>query len=153
MGQLTGPKVLAIAVSAFGVVIGVNVLLAVKAVKTFPGIEVRNSYEASQTFDQDKAAQLALHWTVKARYADGRLEIEMTGPGGLPADVAEIDALVGWATSTKDDMYPELTRDGAVFHADVQIPDGNFNIRLKAVASDGTEFRQRIPLYILNGHS
>ena len=48
---LTGRKVLLIAVVAFGVIIGVNVLMAVKAISTFPGLEVQNSYVASQVFD------------------------------------------------------------------------------------------------------
>ena len=46
--ELTGGKVLAITVSAFAIIIGVNVLLAFKAVSTFPGLEVENSYVASQ---------------------------------------------------------------------------------------------------------
>ena len=48
---LTGKHVLAITLVAFGVIIGVNVLMAVKAVGTFPGLEVANSYVASQDFD------------------------------------------------------------------------------------------------------
>jgi nitrogen fixation protein FixH len=56
MAEMTGRKVLAITVSAFGVIIAVNFLLAYKAVSTFPGLEVPNSYVASQTFDADRAA-------------------------------------------------------------------------------------------------
>ncbi|MDZ4134978.1 MAG: FixH family protein, partial [Paracoccaceae bacterium] len=44
MAELTGRKVLVITVSAFAVIIGVNLLLAYKAVSTFPGLEVKNSY-------------------------------------------------------------------------------------------------------------
>ena len=59
MAELTGKHVLGITVGAFAVIIGVNVLLAVKAVSTFPGLEVDNSYVASQGFDKRKAAQEA----------------------------------------------------------------------------------------------
>ena len=38
--ELTGRKVLLIFVIAFGVIIGVNVFMAVNAVRTFPGLEV-----------------------------------------------------------------------------------------------------------------
>lgn len=153
MGELTGPKVLAIAVAAFGIIIGVNLLLAYKAVATFPGIEVKNSYVASQEFDKTRAAQLALGWDVAAHYGDGVLEISMTGPDGGPAEVANMVALVGWATSTRDDVTPEFTRKGAVYATPLALRDGNWNIRLKATAPDGTEFSQRIPLYISGGQS
>lgn len=54
-------KFLMIVIAFFGVVIAVNVTMAVKAVKTFLP-EVSNSYVASQTFDKDRAAQEALGW-------------------------------------------------------------------------------------------
>ena len=59
MAELTGKHVFAITAGAFAVIIGVNVLLAVKAVSTFPGLEVGNSYVASQGFNTRKAAQEA----------------------------------------------------------------------------------------------
>ena len=54
---LTGRKVFLMFVAFFGLIIAVNVTMAVQAVKTFPGLEVANSYVASQTFDADRAAQ------------------------------------------------------------------------------------------------
>ncbi len=45
---LTGWHVLAMFVAGFGIIIGVNLTLAFKAVSTFPGLEVPNSYVASQ---------------------------------------------------------------------------------------------------------
>jgi len=60
MGELTGKHVLGITVGAFSIIIAVNVLMAFKAVSTFPGLEVANSYVASQTWDADMAAQKAL---------------------------------------------------------------------------------------------
>ena len=58
--ELTGRHVLAITLAAFGVIIAVNMVMAVKAVSTFPGLETPNSYVASQRFDRDRAAQAAL---------------------------------------------------------------------------------------------
>ena len=90
MAEMTGRKVLVITVSAFGVIIAVNFLLAYKAVSTFPGLEVPNSYVASQTFDADRAAQLALGWSLAADYDHGAsiLELVFTDAGGAPAPVA-----------------------------------------------------------------
>ena len=85
MAQLTGRHVLAIAVASFGVIIGVNVLLAVNAVSTFPGLEVENSYVASQTFDVERKAQEALGWFAEAGIATPEL-IEL--PSGATAILA-----------------------------------------------------------------
>lgn len=151
MGELTGFKVLMIAVTAFGVIIGVNVLMAYQAVRTFPGLEVKNSYQASQEFDARKTAQVALGWQVRTRYDGAVLEIEITGRDGGPAEIAAMTALVGWATSTQDDVTPSFTRNGAVYATPLTLPDGNWYIHLRAQAPDGTEFYQRIPLRVYQG--
>jgi len=68
--QLTGRHVLMIFVGAFTVIIGVNIALAYNAVRTFPGLEVKNSYVASQEFNTRRAAQVALGWTVDLRHTE-----------------------------------------------------------------------------------
>jgi len=64
--EIKGWHVLTGFIMAFGVIIAVNLTLAYQAVKTFPGLEVKNSYVASQVFDVEKADQLALGWEVSA---------------------------------------------------------------------------------------
>ena len=71
--QLTGRHVALIFGGAFSVIIAVNLALAYNAVHTFPGLEVKNSYVASQSFDKDRDAQLALGWSVYAEARDGEL--------------------------------------------------------------------------------
>ena len=56
--ELTGKKVLMILIGAFGTIIAVNVFMAYKAIGTFPGLEVKNSYVASQSFDAERGARL-----------------------------------------------------------------------------------------------
>jgi nitrogen fixation protein FixH len=150
MGEITGRKVLLFCVGAFGIIIAVNLTLAFQAVRTFPGLEVKNSYVASQGFDAAREAQLGLGWDVSAAYdaEAGLLIMDFVGPAGLPADVDSLTALVGWATSTRDDFTPEFERDGSRFVAPAELVPGNWNIRVVAIASDGTEFRQRIPLHV-----
>ena len=43
---LTGRHVFAVFLMAFGTIISVNVFMAYSAIKTFPGVEVENSYIA-----------------------------------------------------------------------------------------------------------
>lgn len=147
---LTGRKVFIITAAAFGVIIGVNITMAVLAVGSFPGLEVRNSYVASQSFDADKEAQEALGWKVDVGVEDDQLVIAITGRNGYPAEVESLDAIVGRPTHVKDDFQPEFTyRDGA-FTAPVDLAPGNWNIRMVATAPDGTPFRQRIVLHVVN---
>ena len=144
--QITGRHVLAGFVAAFGLIIGVNLLLAWNAVKTFPGLEVKNSYVASQQFDARKAAQEALGWTVRADHADGILRLAIADKAGNPVEVQSLDATVGRATHVHDDQKPAFKFDGAAYVAPVELGDGNWNIRMVAVAADGTEFMQRVVL-------
>lgn len=148
MKEITGRHVLIFTVLAFGIIIAVNLTLAFQAVRTFPGLEVKNSYVASQNFDADREAQLALGWDVSAEYSSGVLSVFVTKDGAPAMDVAELTALVGWATSTHDDVVPEFTRSGGTFSAPLTLEPGNWNIRLQALSVDGTEFRQRVVLHV-----
>ncbi len=146
--ELTGRHVLLIFVGAFGVIIAANLALAVNAVKTFPGLEVKNSYVASQEFNKRKALQEALGWNVRADHADGRVVLSITDSNGTPVEVKELHAVLGRATQIKDDVEPEFKFDGLVYSAPLELADGNWNIRMKAYALDGTEFVQRVVLHV-----
>lgn len=141
--ELTGRHVAMGFVGAFAVIISVNIALAVSAVRTFPGLEVRNSYVASQHFDADRAAQLALGWEVSARVEGGELILSISDASG-PVEAQIEAATFGRATSVRDDQTPDFAFDGRVFRAPVTAGAGNWNLRLAARAADGTSFRQRI---------
>lgn len=144
----TGRKFLMIVIAFFGVVIAVNVTMAVKAVKTFPGLEVSNSYVASQTFDKDRAAQEALGWVVEPSYERGFLSLVIRDRGGLPAPVSDISVLVGRTTMANEDVRPEFRYSGGIFSAPVELGHGAWLIHLEAKAQDGTMFRQRLDLFV-----
>lgn len=145
---LTGRKVLAISVGAFGVILAANLALAVNAVRSFPGLEVQNSYVASQNFNEELAAQLGLGWEVRATVEEGILVLSFTGDDGLPVEVASLDATLGRATHVRDDQRPDFAYHRGTFTAPVDLAPGNWNIRLTATAPDGTEFRQRVVLRV-----
>jgi nitrogen fixation protein FixH len=146
--RMTGRKVLIIAVSSFGVILAANLTLAFNAVSTFPGLEVDNSFVASQNFNQELAEQLALGWDVKATHREGELALAITDPAGNPVQVAHLDAVLGAATHVRDDLVPDFRFSEGAYRAPVEIGKGNWNIRLHAVAADGTEFRQRVVLHL-----
>lgn len=146
--QFTGKHALAVFVAAFGVIIGVNLVLAYNAVKTFPGLEVKNSYVASQEFNERLKEQQALGWDIRAENKGGLLILHITDQTGAPVEVAELQAVVGRATHVKEDFAPDFIFDGIAYAAPASLGKGNWNIRLVAKAYDGSEFAQRIPLYV-----
>jgi nitrogen fixation protein FixH len=148
MREITGRHVLVGTVAAFGVIIAANLTLAVNAIRTFPGLEVKNSYEASQVFERERAAQIALGWTVSAEVEDGELRLTITDAEGRPVNPPELTGIFGKATHVKSDVTPEFVYQGGVHVARVPATPGNWNLRLKAVAEDGTLFHQRIPLHV-----
>lgn len=148
MKEITGRHVFATMVLAFGVIIAVNLILAVSAVRTFPGLEVKNSYVASQNFDRDRAAQIALGWTVEAS-ADGKeLRLAIRDRDGRPVRPATLDATIGRATHVADDQTPAFDYFGGTYIAPVTLDRGKWELRLAASAEDGTAFRQRIELFV-----
>lgn len=144
--ELTGRHVLAITLSAFGVIIAVNLLMAVLAVGSFPGLEVPNSYVASQSFDRERAAQEALGWTVAASHDGDDLLLTIRDAQGLPAAIHDLAATIGRPTHTRDDQRLDFAAEGGSFRAPVALGPGVWHLHLVAQATDGTEFRQRLPI-------
>jgi nitrogen fixation protein FixH len=146
--EFTGKHAAAVFIGAFAVIIGVNIALAWNAVQTFPGLEVANSYVASQQFDEKRAAQQALGWSVRADARDGQVILSITDASGAPVEVQALSAVVGRATHVNDDVVPEFRFDGAAYVAPIELGAGNWNIRMVAQAADGTEFSQRVVLHV-----
>jgi len=121
----------------------VNLTLAFNAVRTFPGLEVKNSYVASQSFDADRAAQEALNWTVAARLEGQDLVLSVRQDGQALEPIIE-NAIFGRATMVTADQTPAFVFDGSDFRAPVNAGAGNWNLRLRARAIDGTLFQQRV---------
>ena len=147
-GPITGPKAFAIFSSFFIVIIAVNVVMAYQAVHTFPGLEVENSYVASQTFDAERKAQEALGWTARAAVEGGELVLRVTGTDGAPVQGATMNAVLGRATVETADQTLAFAFDGEAWRAPVTVARGHWELRIEAVAVDGTPFRQRLDLMV-----
>ena len=102
--EFTGRHAAILFCSAFGVIIAVNITLAVNAVATFPGLEAKNTYVASQEFDTRRTAQQALGWTVTANARGRHLALSIRDSAGHPVQVKTLDATVGRATHVRDVM-------------------------------------------------
>lgn len=143
--ELTGRHVLIITLSAFGVIIAVNLVMAFLAVGSFPGLEVKNSYVASQQFDRERAAQQHLGWTARASQDGGQIVIEIVDGQGHHPVLRDFSATIGRPTHKRDDVTPAFDlAGGGVYRAPLRLAPGAWTIHVQAVAPDGTPFRQRL---------
>lgn len=145
---LTGRKVLTITLSAFGVIFAANMALVYAAIGSFPGLEIKNTYVASQIFDRDREAQERLGWQLKTGYKDGYITLLIQDADGNPANVQTLDASVGRATHANADVMLGFTQTQSPYSIKLPLEAGKWEVRLSAVAADGTAFRQRLSIIV-----
>ncbi|NNU78963.1 FixH family protein [Halovulum dunhuangense] len=145
---LTGRKVLAITLTAFGVILAANLSLLWAALGSFPGLEVANSYVASQSFDADRRAQAALGWTAQLDHRGDMIRLELAGPDGTPVTPVALTGKLGRATFAGQDQALAFAREGAAFEAPARLAPGAWLVWIEAEAEDGTAFRQRLELFV-----
>lgn len=148
MREFTGKHMLLITLSFFGVIIAVNLFMAYKSHQTFPGIEVNNSYVASQNFNERRNAQLALGWTLSAHYENGQMNLSFTDAAGAPVEVDDLKVLIGRTTRDADDVEPEMIWTMGSYTAAVPLEKGQWMVKVWANAKDGTPYEQRIDFYV-----
>lgn len=146
--RMTGRKALAIFIGAFGLIISVNLFMAYSAVSTFPGLEVRNSYVASQGFNDRLLQQRALGWQVRAELQADELVLHFTDPEGEPVVLASLEGILGRPTHTREDRSPQFEGVAGTYAAPVHVTTGQWLLHLTATAPDGTLFRQRLNMYL-----
>ncbi|MDB5656707.1 MAG: FixH [Tardiphaga sp.] len=125
---LTGRTVLISLIVFFGIIIGVNVALAVLAIDSLPGVEVDSAYSASLAYESEIAAardQAERGWKVNAhvaRDADGRAEVrvEARDRNGAPIQGLNFSSRLERPADRRRDRPVELAGDGtAQYHGNV----------------------------------
>jgi nitrogen fixation protein FixH len=114
--SLTGRTVLFLLLTFFGVVVGVNMVMATFAVRTLSGTEVDSAYRASLGFNSDIAAaraQAARGWQMAAHIEhapDGvaALKVEARDPRGAPLGGLAISARLQRPTDKRADRLVAL---------------------------------------------
>jgi len=149
--ELTGRKVLIILLAAFGTIFTVNMTLLYQAVSTFPGLEVKNSYVASQTFDDRAIAQQALGWSPEVKYANGQMNLSIFANGEFIFPEV-INVRVGRPTHGREDVNPMLLRDTIGYWFKIDLNDGKWFIYVDAESAKGEPFEQRLELFVTDAN-
>ncbi|MBL8907084.1 MAG: FixH family protein [Rhizobiales bacterium] len=103
---IEGKHVLAGMVAFFGVIIGVNVTMAVLANTSWTGLAVENGYVASQHFNAELAEarrQAELGWKPRLGYGDDRLELALEDSSGRPLSGFAIEAELERPSTDRED--------------------------------------------------
>jgi nitrogen fixation protein FixH len=145
---LTGRRVALIAGAAFLVMLIPNIILTVTAVETFSGLVVPNSYVASQSFDRERTAQIALGWQVGLEHADGIMRLTIDDARGHPVRPATLAVTVGRPTTIRDDLSLALEETPDGYAAAAPLAGGNWRVEIAATAADGTAFRQSRDIFV-----
>lgn len=145
---LTGRKITMMFVAAFATIVGANLALVYAAIGSFPGLETHAPYKESLSFNTRRIAQEKLNWGSSVSYKDGRVILSLTEPGGGPVVIPNLALTVGRATSASFDQELDMYFDGHNYVADMDISAGNWQVKIRAKALDGTDFRRTLSLYI-----
>jgi nitrogen fixation protein FixH len=144
--QLTGKHVLALLVAFFGIIIGVNLVMAYFANSTWSGLVVANGYVASQSFDKDLAkarAQEAMGWTVGFQQGDDRIRLTFADKEGKKIDGLAITGDLERPVTDKEDQKLAFTPMGSgVYSAPAQLSPGVWEVEVDAKGSGVADYHK-----------
>lgn len=132
-------------VGALGLVIGVNILMAVLAHRSAPGLAVQGSFATSNAYgriQQESRRQATLGWSLDVQLRDGALEVLVTGPDGAALPEARLEAIASRPLGDHPaTVLPFASTDGMAFRAGASLPaPGQWDVRFE-VASQGRSLR------------
>lgn len=152
--RFTGWHMLAIMIAFFGVIVGVNITLAVFASASWSGLLVKNTYVESQNFTRNterrRQVQASLGWQADATVDAGVFSVRLTDEAGQPVYGATVSAAVGRPTHAGDDHTMQLVSVGeGTYQAPAGLAPGIWRADVTAVDSRRqpwtTAFRFTVP--------
>lgn len=154
--EFTGKHMLFLIVAFFAVIITVNVTMAVFASSSWSGLVVKNSYVASQHFNERSAegrARAALGWNAALSIADDRLSWRLTDASGSPVRIDAATAILRRPVAANEDHALTLIAAGDGTHAaDLHgLADGVWIVEVDAEAGLGEPYRDIRRIVVKDG--
>jgi len=148
----TGWHMLMVMLAFFGVIIGVNVFMAVSAARTWTGLVVQNSYVASQEFNTKQAnarAQQAMGWSGSLAYDGAALRFRLVDGTGLPLVPDPVIVAVSRPIGVEGDqtLVLEPLPDGS-YAAAVDLKPGAWNALILAQFAEGADYEHHARLVV-----
>lgn len=134
--QFTGGHMIAAMLAFFGVIISVNLLMATFATKSWTGLVVKNSYVASQTFNESAEAfrrQEALGWHGEFAFQNDAISYRLIARDGTEVTAQTVALTFRRPAHETEDHSVMLTRFGdGDFRADHPLGDGAWVVEVAA---------------------
>lgn len=149
--EFTGWHMFTIICMFFGTIITVNMILAFNAGSTWTGLVVKNTYVASQIFNEETEKleqQRALGWSSHLEYKDDQLRLMLTDNNGALITGAKITAKVGNPVHETNDHIVSFTQIGEFYVVENTLETGLWQIDLKVKAKDGLTWNKAVRLVV-----
>lgn len=152
-GQFTGWHMLALMIAFFGVIISVNVFMAMSSIRSWTGLVVENSYIASQEFNTKLAnakAQAAKGWQGSLEYNDGALHFTLVDGTTTPLDIDSVTIDISRPIGVDGDQTLNLTQQpDHSYIANINMAPGIWNAVIVATFADQPNYEHRARLNIV----
>lgn len=151
----TGWHMLGIMIAFFGVIITVNIIMATSAITSWSGLVVKNSYVASQEFNEKSIigkAHAALNWQPHLSYQDGIVRYKLTDANGNPVKAVGATAVFRRPVNEKEDQTLNmLPANDNFLSAEASLKDGNWVVEINTYAGLEEPYRQINRIFIKDG--
>jgi len=150
-GEFTGRHMLIVMLAFFGVIISVNITMAVLAQRSWTGLVVKNSYVASQHFNADLAEarrQSERGWTSALSYTKGEIQLRLLDSDGRPVIIDDLTLAYGRPAYEQADRTASLLYTGeGVYTAAVALLPGIWALQIVGGNGD-SRYRRDSRLFV-----
>ncbi len=142
--EFTGKHMLIIMLCFFGVIFSMNLLMSMQALNAWTGLVVKNTYVASQEYNdklEANRAQHALGWTSSVEVKDQTLLFSLLDGENLPIKAEQVSAQVNRPVGTKEDLQLILEmQENGIYSANAKLASGTWRIYVVASFADQLDF-------------
>jgi len=146
--EFTGWHMAAVMCLFFGTIISVNLVLAYQANMTWTGLVVKNSYVASQEFQENteaKRQQLDLGWMAETRYDNGQFEVVLHDKAGKGISNVQTAVKLGRPAHENDDRTAILNEtDTGHYVTSTDLASGIWQADITVAGPTGTVWTRSI---------
>jgi len=138
----------------FGTIIAVNVFMAYAAISTFPGLNAKNSYVASQNYNlllKDAAEQAERGWRAEIDTAGGWMGVLLKDAAGDPLTGLDVTVLAGRPSNSASDRLLVLEPWDKAYRSHERLDPGRWLIEIEARDAGALVWRETRAVIVESG--